>query len=231
MTTVRYAGEAAANQYGVFQVKPASGRQIGFIRKLMTNRDLTNWQYAGTDPNRVGKDSASRVIDSLLALPERAVQASADNRQPNRYPSQCVRCDGPVAANAGYLVRTSDSQWKAEHRGDCPTPTLAAPVERDWNKEDSGMYREPTTGQIYKVYCAVHGSGRMVCKLLNVDTRSFEYRGLAERYVRRDWRMTLDEAKQFGQIYGVCCVCAATLTDENSIREGIGPICGGRGRW
>ena len=41
--------------------------------------------------------------------------------------------------------------------------------------------------------------------------------------------MTLEEAKEFGKLYGICCRCAAILTDENSIREGIGPICAQKG--
>ena len=38
-------------------------------------------------------------------------------------------------------------------------------------------------------------------------------------------RLTLDEAKAFGQQFGSCCVCARTLTNPDSIAAGIGPIC------
>lgn len=31
------------------------------------------------------------------------------------------------------------------------------------------------------------------------------------------------------KLYGVCCRCGRTLTDENSISEGIGPICATKG--
>ncbi len=41
-------------------------------------------------------------------------------------------------------------------------------------------------------------------------------------------KLQLDEAKLFGQLYGVCCACGRLLTDENSIAAGIGPICAGR---
>ena len=41
--------------------------------------------------------------------------------------------------------------------------------------------------------------------------------------------MSLKEAKKFGQLYGVCCVCGAVLTDEVSIERGIGPICERKG--
>jgi hypothetical protein len=37
--------------------------------------------------------------------------------------------------------------------------------------------------------------------------------------------MTLDQAKAFGALYGACCNCGKTLTDERSIEAGIGPVC------
>lgn len=95
---------------------------------------------------------------------------------------------------------------------------------------EAGMYGDGY--RIFKVYRAVHGSGRMVAKELVRDDNGqdwrFEYRGLATRFVTADERMPLDQAKAFGRIYGICCVCAATLTDEVSIDAGIGPVCGGR---
>lgn len=38
-------------------------------------------------------------------------------------------------------------------------------------------------------------------------------------------KLTLDEAKELGKIYGFCVACGRTLTDEYSVEAGIGPIC------
>lgn len=57
------------------------------------------------------------------------------------------------------------------------------------------------------------------------DGFRFEFVGAPSRFVKADQRMTLEEAKRFGQITGTCCVCSRMLTDEHSIAEGIGPIC------
>lgn len=84
---------------------------------------------------------------------------------------------------------------------------------------------------VYKVYKMVHGSGRQGVKRLVVgsDSGSFEYLGLASRCLPADARkMTLEEAKKFGALYGFCVRCGRTLTDEESIAAGIGPKCGGR---
>lgn len=37
--------------------------------------------------------------------------------------------------------------------------------------------------------------------------------------------MTLTEATKFGHLHGVCLVCCRTLTDPESVKRGIGPVC------
>lgn len=85
--------------------------------------------------------------------------------------------------------------------------------------------------QIFKVQVAVHGSGNKYAKELirNEDGEwSFAYAPGAIRRLGEDTKMTLEEAKAFGALYGTCCVCGRTLTDEVSIENGIGPVCGKR---
>lgn len=41
-------------------------------------------------------------------------------------------------------------------------------------------------------------------------------------------RMTVEQAQELGALVGACCVCGADLTDEKSIRAGIGPVCAKR---
>lgn len=106
---------------------------------------------------------------------------------------------------------------------------------------EAGMYRMGET--IYKVQLAVHGSGNPYAKrlvqievtvdpsrVLDVTEKvwKFEYAPGAIRDLRPEHRMTLEEAKEFGALYGTCCVCGRTLTNETSIEAGIGPVCGGR---
>jgi hypothetical protein len=111
--------------------------------------------------------------------------------------------------------------------------------------------REITEGMWYigerivKVQRAVHGSQHLYTKELvriepargddgeDISPGSWEferlYGGMKElRKGENVRKMTLEEAVQFGKLYGICCRCAATLTDENSIAAGIGPICAGK---
>jgi ribosomal protein L7/L12 len=86
---------------------------------------------------------------------------------------------------------------------------------------EAGMYMRD--GVIYKVQRAVHGSGMMYAKQLT--EQGFEFARGAVSKLDASHRMTLEQAKEYGAVYGVCCVCAATLTDERSIEAGIGPVC------
>lgn len=98
-------------------------------------------------------------------------------------------------------------------------------------------------GQVYKVQVAVHGSGRPYAKRLVLDmdnisdvnqgaepvySARFEYAAGVIKRLSADTKMSLEAAKEFGVLYGTCCVCSRTLTNEASIAAGIGPVCAGK---
>lgn len=99
---------------------------------------------------------------------------------------------------------------------------------------DNGTINATTS--IYKVQHAVHGSGHQYAKRLHVEydeqgapTKAvFRMESGAINKIRPENKMDMATAAIFGKLYGVCCVCGKLLTNEVSIRLGIGPICGGR---
>lgn len=102
-----------------------------------------------------------------------------------------------------------------------PKPTTVAFVELE-----VGMYRLDN-GDIYRVQRS-RESGRLYAKKLDWANNSFVFESGAMRLITADDRMTLDEAKAWGVETGICCVCSAFLTDEKSVRAGIGPVCARR---
>jgi len=96
---------------------------------------------------------------------------------------------------------------------------------------DEGMYQKD--GEIYRVVRSKN-TGRPYAKRLRKEDAGegkkldFEFDRDYIRTLTPANRMTLDEAKAAGVLMGACCVCGATLTNEVSVREGIGPVCGGR---
>lgn len=105
---------------------------------------------------------------------------------------------------------------------------------------EDGMYRNPETGEIFKVQRAVHGSGNLYAKLLIVDRAwerdadgtvlvkgeaHFEYASGAIRNLKAEWRMSKEDGLKYGALYGVCTRCAKTLTHEKSIERAMGRTC------
>jgi len=92
---------------------------------------------------------------------------------------------------------------------------------------EDGMY--VLDGVIFKVQHAVHGSGKQYAKRLVPgapgERATFEYAPGVVNRLRPEHRMTMDQAREFGALYGTCCQCGRVLTNEDSIEAGIGPIC------
>jgi hypothetical protein len=81
-------------------------------------------------------------------------------------------------------------------------------------------------GRVVKVQRAVHGSGQLYAKELVNGT--FQMVPGLVRKITQAHRMTVEQAAEYGQLYGICVRCAAPLTDEESIARGIGPVCAGK---
>jgi len=54
---------------------------------------------------------------------------------------------------------------------------------------------------------------------------TFDYMPGVIRKLRPEHRMSLEQAKEYGALYGTCIRCGRTLTDEDSIENQIGPVC------
>lgn len=138
--------------------------------------------------------------------------------------------ESPAHAAAVHASRLSQDAIQDMYGSDYPN---AAPVQRTKTRAAEGMYRK--AGTIYKVQKAVHGSGQTYAKrlvqTLVIDKRTgkpkwkFEYAPGFVYELRSEHALTFEQAKEFGALYGTCCVCGATLTAEESIEAGIGPIC------
>lgn len=107
-----------------------------------------------------------------------------------------------------------------------------------------GMYRT-ADGEIFKVqWNKAEGDGRRLYakrlvitttegarvrdftgQPLEVERATFEYAAGAMRQLTAEDRMTTEDAKHFGALYGTCVRCGKTLTLEESIERGMGSTC------
>lgn len=135
-----------------------------------------------------------------------------------------------IAALHGDLLSSRDASRFIDALLACPrkrTEPKAPAVE-----VVEGFYSkgEGEDMSIAKVQRAVHGSGNLYAKRLK-PSGGFEYEAGLIREIGRGagWELlTHERAVAFGKLYGVCGVCGRTLTNEESIEAGIGPVCAGR---
>jgi Family of unknown function (DUF6011) len=175
----------------------ASEAQARFAVDLLRTRVLADERVVGT----------VKTAAEVLALFEACGQMSRD-----------------IARNVidAYKDRPRLTEMvKTIERSVGPVVTKPAPVALE-----AGIYR--MGDDWFKVQKAVHGSGNMYAKRLVVHAggdATFEYAPGAIRKLTPEHKVSLEEAMKFGHVYGVCCNCGKTLTDEESIRDGIGPVC------
>lgn len=177
------------------------------------------------------KDLASeRQVDYLLGLADRAGWM-IDDLTITSAEGKTYTLDKLMRGDASALIE----QLKLAPRRRTAKPNPNVKITED------GMYRRE--GVVYKVQVAVHGSGHLYAKRLVVDAEAvrdangnitepgrahYERDASAIAKLLPEHRLTLADAKGFGDLYGVCIRCAATLTDEESIARGAGPVCAGK---
>lgn len=206
----------------------ATDRQIAYIKDLFAGKDLSDLDQVAVRTMKnvffdgsLPRKAASNLIDILKRLPW--------------MPRESKSLTDPADIPADAEVAAQENLDQAE-----------APASKT---APEGMHR--LGDFIYKVQVAVHGSGRLYAKRLtptreceghpNLTDETFYCDGMCRPESEIVWKfeyapgvisrlsedtlMTFEEAKAFGAVYGTCCVCGRTLTDENSIEAGIGPIC------
>jgi hypothetical protein len=182
--------------------------------------------YAGTWPLVLDIRADRRWGTKYMKLSERQVEVLLAGKARDAARVEAAQIDRELFAADQWEAHVARST-APQAAGLAPQPTRPAGLGQ---VTEDGMYRTPD-GTIWKVQRAVHGSGQLYAKRLTVEpgqTGTFTYEPGAIRRLRPENRMTLEDAKAFGKLYGVCCQCGRTLTDEVSIADGIGPVCAGR---
>lgn len=105
---------------------------------------------------------------------------------------------------------------------------LSCPQQQQQQSIDDGMYIMDDV--IYKVQHAVHGSGRQYAKRFvppayDGARATFTHAPGVIRKLRPEHRMTNEQAKAYGALYGTCVQCGRVLTKEESIERGMGDVC------
>lgn len=68
-------------------------------------------------------------------------------------------------------------------------------------------------------------SGEMYAKVLNTDTRKWDYAPGAINRIRPEHRMTVEQAEALSDTWSWCIRCGVELKAAESVARSIGPVC------
>lgn len=99
--------------------------------------------------------------------------------------------------------------------------SVGTPAKKKAVDIEDGFYI--LNGEIWKVQQSLSSGGKYAKKLSASGSFDYVQGGVAK--LAKAEKLTLAAAKEYGKLYGMCCICGRTLTNEESIAQGIGPIC------
>lgn len=198
----------------------ATDKQVAFLVRLGVEYD---------DAAAMSKGTASETIDRLLQ--SQGAPKISDKQE--AFVRSLLEQKRPDADADAIIKALNDSKAPSRAASELiddlkSSPDAVAPGEPEIGE---GFWVILDSDTVVKVQMAVHGSGRLYAKQLDTETGRFEYWAGGYRTLRQAVqddnaeRLTLEKAKQLGHLYGRCCCCGATLTSEDSIEQGIGPVC------
>lgn len=240
------AANKAAEKSGEPVFNPLSPRQANYIRSLARRtplRLISPENRARVElvqaQNEISKDDAKLVLDELISVQDTAVPADEQARATRLItPAQlgflkkllaqrehdldldlANLADLPFSAAHQHITDLRDAPFKGDTREIRETP-----------KVQEGVYK--VGEDVYKVRTAVHGSGNLYASKWSPEDKKWIYVG--QRVFSRltdKTRMTAEEAKAWGKLYGRCVRCHLPLTDEISQAHGYGKKCAQNEGW
>lgn len=218
----------------------ATAPQVKYVSDLLESKNVAReWDARARDFLTAEVQSyaeATRLLNVLTQLPSkprdlrpatpkqiryaRRLLAERDYRSPLAVPLEQMK-HGQISPLIDALLAAP----MAEEESDELPLGLVEAAAKQQRVAQEGVYRLGDT--YYKVQLAVHGSGHPYVKRLDEESQSWgmcRTKGMMAR-LTPDFLITAEEAKRFGDLYGCCIRCCRTLTDEQSIADGIGPIC------
>jgi hypothetical protein len=218
--------------------KPASPKQLKWLKDLLEKRDYSgapaDWiKYMNFLVEAFAKcEAEGYTADSLnvwlkangrKAVTHNAFQTMLKNLQTMPMRKAVDSFGNPEwpadqlakIANMGAAVELEDGIYKV---GNAVFKVKHSQTGKQWAYEL--VLEEPDCGG-----CANDEPCGAGCKW----KAKFVYAGAPKKFgIKPEHKLTYEQAKEFGALYGTCIVCGKLLTNELSVMLGIGPVCGRR---
>jgi hypothetical protein len=127
------------------------------------------------------------------------------------------------AHGVGNARNTIDMLFAYKRAHAAPRATAAPPVAPVDGLVADRLYR--IGDDIFRTVASKGTEGRMYAKVLNTETRKWDYAPGAIGRIRPEHRMSVEDAEAVSAKWAWCIRCGIELEAEKSVARGIGPVC------
>lgn len=224
----RKAGSSGGNQYGAYQVRYASEKQVNFIKKLF---DTKQHSYEYPDFETLNVQGATELIANLLKCPNEAgVVRLATSKQlwllgklvENKQEGKALLSATLTKEGVTVLEQLSIDSVSA-----LITQLKDAPIRQPEIKEVGAYLLNNSIYQIREGY----NSNKLQVWTINRNHDGFDYDTKKQSVLyelKPEHRLTLSKAIELSVQFGCCVHCGRALTKASSVARGMGAVCAGK---
>jgi hypothetical protein len=220
-------GATGGNQYGAYQVRHASDKQVSFIKKLLEQKDYSKQ----VDLDNLNVQGAGDLINELLACSDKQGYVALPSDKQLSFARNLIKNkDGGMELLNQLLqshnVNSLEQLPKVIVSG--IINTLKSAPEQPLAISEVGAYL--SDGTIYSIRL---GKESQKFQVWYHDTTQNKYVREANGFTEKDLlkklqptdRLTLELAIKYSAQTGICVHCGRTLTLRKSVVAGMGQVC------
>lgn len=216
--------------------EPASEKQIHFLFDvLLVERDCPTTAEKARFAKTVGltKGVASKLIDEALKSPKKGAKAAVPTalllpkaEEPKPVSLTDLPAFGYYLITDAYTGKPTVYYWDVTGKDLYPVlrkltkvTQYDGKVKGKWSKINAWGSNAVQVSATYTPYAGKGYNKTPVTKTVSV------HKILADAVLAGAKPLSMEQAAQQGHMLGFCIRCGATLTDPQSVAEGIGPVC------
>lgn len=200
-------------------VKPATYKQLKWLRDLLEGRDFSNFP---TD-----------WLNYCTYIREAFVRAAGDGTEAGLLNEWLEKTGRDTVSQDTFRTLLPKLQEAKRIETEKPKAEPAQNISQVVEVEDGVYYVGGTIFKVKKTKAGRQWAHKLVVlgeasKGGHVAAKFVYAGGVAKNGITPEAKLTYEKAQEFGALYGICCCCGRLLTNELSVYLGIGPVCGGR---
>lgn len=226
-TKHRKGGTKGGNQYGSYEVRHASQKQVDFLKKLLERKQ----HNLVVDFSTLNVQGAGELITNLLSLADKTDFVDYASEKQIEFATSLVKSknEGIETLNRrlqGFNVSSIEQMTKTQ---------ISILITELKSKEDTKPTITEVGAYLYEgvVYSIRKNQyDKLIAWTYNAEQKKYERNYPATKNllpkIQPSDRLTLELAIKYSAQTGICCHCGKTLTVLKSVAGGIGPICAKR---